>query len=298
MYKIIVAGGGSASVATVGHILRNSKIRPEEILVIEPSPQHFYQPGYTMIGGGLLGDNKRIISKSINTIQQQTKVMFNPRVHLLPKEVTGFDPENNSITASNGQTYQYQNLIVTLGIKLDYESIPGLIPALNAEDSPVGTIYSWEYALKTNRLLGEFQGGKAIFSQANMPMKCAGAPQKIMYLAHERFKKGKISNFDISFYKPQEAMFSQPDYAKQLIEIATSKGIKIQSNQLLTKIEPEKRLAYFKNPNGEISIPYDFLHIVPPHTSHSVIKNSKLADATGYVNVNPNTTQHITYKNV
>ena len=298
MHKLIIAGGGSASVAVVGHLIRSGRLLPKDILVIEPSAQHFYQPGFTMIGGGLLGDQTSVLRKSGSLIESPTSAMFNAGVTLLPKAVVGFDPENNSVNIGDGVSLQYENLVVAMGFKVDYEAIPGLLPALKSEQSKVCSIYTWDYALKTNRLTAEFKGGNAIFCQPNQPMKCAGAPQKIMYLSHDRFGKAGVNNANIQFYCPQSAIFSVPKYSKKLTEIAKGKGITLNTEHLLTRVDDSKRIAYFKNPKEEIEVPYDLLHVVPPHTPHEVLKKSKIVDANGFVDVNKETMRHAKFNNI
>ncbi len=56
-------------------------------------------------------------------------------------------------------------------------------------DSKVGSIYRLPYAEKINKLVTNFKGGNAIFTEPPMPIKCAGAPQKILYLSESRFRK-------------------------------------------------------------------------------------------------------------
>jgi eukaryotic sulfide quinone oxidoreductase len=297
MFKVIIAGGGSASAGIVGHLLRSGKFKAKDIAVIEPSPNHYYQPGFTMIGGGLMGTNEKFLKKSTHLIKSQTRSMFDLEVAIIPKHVKGFDPENNTLTLSEDESIRYENLIVALGVGLDFEAIPGLIPALNSESSPVCSIYSWDYALKTNRLAGAFKGGNAIFCQPNNPIKCGGAPQKILYLSHDRFTKSNIKS-NLEFYTSLPTLFTVPKYSEKLKVIAESKGIKLHMEHLITKIDDANRIAYFKNKEQEIAVPYDFIHVVPPHKPHNVLKNSKLVDSVGYVEVDKETTRHIKYKNV
>ena len=297
MFKLIVAGGGSASVTVVGHLIRSGRYQPKDILVVEPSPENYYQPGFTMIGGGLLGDNQTFISKKIHLITAQTSKMFNKKVNILPKEVIRFDPENNSITVNGGESYQYENLIVALGIKLDYESIPGLLPALNSENSRVCSIYKYHYALKTNKVIGEFQGGKAVFCMPGQPVKCGGAPQKILNLSYDRFTQNRIK-FNSEYYFPQPSIFGIPKYAEKLKEIALNKGISLFPGHMITRVEDEKNLAYFKNDKEEVSVKYDMLHVVPPHKPVDVLKKSSIVDSTGFVDLNKETMRHNKYKNI
>ncbi len=54
-------------------------------------------------------------------------------------------------------------------------SAPGVTSNYSAKHAPV----TWEY-------IQQFKGGHAVFTQPNVPIKCAGAPQKIMYIFEDR----------------------------------------------------------------------------------------------------------------
>lgn len=298
MYKFVVAGGGSASVSVVGQLVRTRRVDPSEILVIEPSPIHNYQPGWTMVGGGLLGTEEDIKRKSIHLLRQHTNEMFNSQVNILQKEVTGFDPENNKIIVTGDQEITYENLIVALGLRLDYDSISGLTPALEDSNSPVGSIYRWQYALKMNKSITKFKGGNAVFCMPAQPVKCGGAPQKIMYLAKDQFVKNGVNDYTINYYMPQPAIFGVPKYGNILQKIAESKGINVHSLHTLTKVDKDKRIAYFKKDDNEIQVQYDLLHVTPLHKPLEVLKNSSIVDSTGFVNIDKFTLRHVKYPNV
>jgi len=55
-YDVLVVGGGAAGCAVTASLLkRDASLR---IGVIEPSEQHYYQPGWTMVGAGVLPVHK------------------------------------------------------------------------------------------------------------------------------------------------------------------------------------------------------------------------------------------------
>ena len=49
-HTVLIVGGGAAGVSVANNMLRqNSAI---DIALIEPSETHYYQPGFTIVGGG------------------------------------------------------------------------------------------------------------------------------------------------------------------------------------------------------------------------------------------------------
>ena len=70
-----------------------------------------------------------------------------------------------------------------------HTKIKGLPEALEDPDSWVTSNYSSKTAPKTFEYLKRFKGGNAIFTFPPMPIKCPGAPQKIMYLADDYWRQ-------------------------------------------------------------------------------------------------------------
>lgn len=299
MKKIVVAGGGSASSVFVGHLLRTGKVDPASVLVVEPSALNFYQPGFTMVGGGLLGDMSDPKNPNMNIIKHQTRDMFHPQVEILHQSVKSFNPANNQIITSEDKAISYEHLIVALGIQLNYESIPGLVESLDDPSCPVGSIYRFDYAVKMNKIINSFKGGKAVFHIPPQPIKCAGAPQKVMYLAKDAFVKNNIQNYTIDYYMAQPAIFSVPKYSNSLTGIANGKGIQLHYEHVLTKVDKSTRTATFKNKEGkEITQEFDLLHVPPPQKAPAVLKSSEIVDASGFVTIDKDSLRHTKYPNI
>lgn len=117
-------------------------------------------------------------------------------------------------------------MVLSPGVELRYDKIEGAKEALEDPTSPVGSIYKLEYAYKTSQLRDAFKGGKAIFTLPVMPVKCGGAPQKIMYLSEETFRKNGVrKDSDIHFYTSVGNMFPNcAKFADKLAVIAKEKG--------------------------------------------------------------------------
>ncbi|CAG9309993.1 unnamed protein product [Blepharisma stoltei] len=297
MYRVVIAGAGTGSMTFCGQLIRSGKVKPSEIAVFDPAPYHYYQPGFTMLAGGLMGDVDRL-SHQMKYVARETRSLFHPDVNFISKPVTGFFPNSNKIGV-DGSEISYEHLVVGIGLSIDYNKIPGLYEALEDENSPVGTIYQYKYCLKTNRLVNKFKGGQAIFTQPNQPFKCGGAPQKIMYLANSVWNKtGVRDKTDIHFYIPPAQIFGVQTYAQELEKIAKEKGCNVHYQHLLTKVDPTRNEATFKKGTEEMIVKYDFLHTAPPQGAPKVLQGSPISNEAGYVDVNPNTLRHNKYGNI
>jgi len=286
-FKLVVVGGGAGGCGTANKFVK--KFGAGQVAVIEPNQNHYYQPMWTLVGGG------------VKTLDQSQR----PMESLLPKEATwvkdkvaGFKPDENKLITESGDTINYEFLVVAMGLELRYDKIKGLPEAF---DTPgVGSNYSVHYVEKTTKAIEEFKGGNALFTFPNSPIKCAGAPQKIMYLAEETFrKKGLQAN--IHYHSSLAVLFGVKKYADALWNVVKGRGINVHLRQHLVEIKPETKEAVFENlDNNELTtVPYDMIHITPPMATPEVLSSNKdLSDASGFLSVDKETLQHTKYPNI
>ena len=288
-HQIVVVGGGSAGVAVAASLKRKSK--ELDIAIIDPADTHFYQPAFTLVGGGAY----------------DPEATHRPENSCIPKDVKwiqdaveSFDPENNRLTVPSGDAIEYDYLIVCPGIQLDWNKIEGLEETIGKNG--VCSNYLLPYAQYTWECIRSFQGGKALFTQPPMPIKCAGAPQKIMYMAADYFKRHGISA-EVNFNTSLPAMFGVPLFAEALKGVVEQYGIQVDYKSTLVAIDGEAKQAVFEveNADGNKSRetrPFDMIHVTPPQSAPDFIKASPLANEAGWVDVDQTTLQHTRYDNV
>jgi NADPH-dependent 2,4-dienoyl-CoA reductase/sulfur reductase-like enzyme len=222
-------------------------------------------------------------------------------LNLRYEAISKIDPENNTLETKGGNKVTYDYLITAPGLVLRYDKIEGAMDALQDPNSPVGSIYMMDYAYKTSRIREEFKGGNAIFMIPQMPVKCGGGPQKIMYLSEETFRRNGVRNkANIHWYSTVGVMFPNClKFSDKLNQIRKEKDITTHFFHDMYKIDKNNRVAYFKdtkNDNAIVKVDYDMLHIVPPQNAPEFLK--PIAAANGYVDVNPATLQHVKYPNI
>ncbi len=292
-HQILIVGGGSAGL-TVASQLRRA--RPQlEIAILEPSPDHYYQPGWTLVGGGVF------------TLEQTHRA----EAELIPEGVrwihdgaAGFDPAAGTVTTTSGATLRYDVLVVATGIKLCWDRIEGLPEALGSNG--ITSNYSREHVAYTWRTIQEFQGGNALFTYPDTPIKCAGAPQKIMYMADDVFrsKSGVGVNSHVIYATSTPGIFGIPTYAEPLRQVVARRGIDARYLHTLKAVRPAEKEAVFAVKDGdsvrEEVIPFAMIHVTPPMAAPDVVAASPLAveGPGGWVEVDKFTTQHVRYPNV
>ncbi len=290
-HTILIVGGGAAGVSVANNMRRQDATIT--IAIIEPSEKHYYQPGFTIIGGGAY------------TLKQTTRNeadLIHPTVTWLKDYAETFQPDENTVTLRTGETISYDYLVVCPGLQLDWDKITGLKETLGKNN--VCSNYSAETAEYTWECIKNSESGTALFTQPPMPIKCAGAPQKIMYLAADRFrKKGILDKFNIEFCNAGPAIFGVPFFAKALSKVVAGYGIKTNFNHNLVAIDGSAKTATFEITDAEgnkqqVIKAFDMIHVTPPQSAPDFIKKSPLANAGGWVDVHDKTLQHNKYPNI
>ncbi|WP_147476519.1 FAD/NAD(P)-binding oxidoreductase, partial [Pseudomonas coronafaciens] len=186
--QILIVGAGAAGIATATSLLaRDASL---QITLVDPADTHYYQPGWTMVGAGIF--------EAQSTARSMVSLI--PKgVQWIKAAVASFEPQANALTLEDGSTIGYQQLVVCPGLKLDWAAIDGLVETLGANG--VTSNYRFDLAPYTWKLVQELKQGRALFTQPPMPIKCAGAPQKAMYLSCDHWlKAGHLAQIDTQFY--------------------------------------------------------------------------------------------------
>ncbi|XZT14734.1 TIGR01244 family sulfur transferase [Acinetobacter baumannii] len=289
-YSVVIVGAGAAGISVASSLLcREPHL---DIVIIDPADTHYYQPGWTMVGGGIF--------KPQVTVRSMTSVIPS-KVKWMKAAVAGFDPEHNQVILEGCQPIQYKALVVCPGLKLNWHGIEGLVETLGKNG--VTSNYRYDLAPYTWELVQQLNGGKAIFTQPPMPIKCAGAPQKAMYLSADYWlKQGKLKDISIHFYNTGAVLFGVKEYVPALMQYVEKYGTELHFNHQLVKVDGSAKKAWFKVVNDEnaalVKTDFDMLHVVPPQQAPDFIRASTLTDEAGWVSVNPQTLQHTQHANI
>ncbi|MGM0584010.1 MAG: TIGR01244 family sulfur transferase [Pseudomonadota bacterium] len=289
-HDVVIVGGGAGGIATAASLLRR---RPDlDIAIIEPRPSHFYQPGWTLVGGGVF-DRRDTLRATASVIPRGAR--------WIRAAVADFAPRSSEVILEDGERVGYRALVVAPGLKLDWDAIEGLRDTLGKNG--VTSNYLFDMAPYTWELVRTLRGGRALFTQPPMPIKCAGAPQKAMYLAADHWTRaGRLKDMEISFHNAGGVLFGVPEYVPALMDYVERYGIDLNFNETLTAVDGEARKATFRRRTEEgeetVEREFDMIHVVPPQTGHDFVARSPLADAAGWVEVDPATLQHTRYGDV
>ena len=285
-HEVVIIGGGSAGIATASSMLKR---RPSlDLAIVEPSEDHFYQPGWTMVGGGVF---------KAPVTRRDMKSVMPSRATWIKQAAATFQPESNQVTLVDGSTITYKLLIVAPGIRLAWEKIAGLEETLGKNG--VTSNYRYDLAPYTWELVNGLKSGRAIFSQPPMPIKCAGAPQKAMYLSCDAWREaGRLGDIEVEFRNAGGVLFGVDAYVPALMEYVDKYGINLKFNSNLIAVDGGAKQAVFKTEDGEVTRDFDMIHVVPPQEAPKFILDSPLAGESGFVDVDQFTMRHTKYPNI
>ncbi len=317
-HTVVVIGGGTGGIMTAARLLR--EIKNLDLAIIEPADTHYYQPAWTLVGANTYDFDK--------TARPMSSVIP-PKAKWYKEFVTSFQPDENSITLKNGDKIAYDYLVVSPGLRMAPELVEGLTEAMDK-----GVVCSnYTNALHTWDVLKNFKGGTALFTQPTTPIKCGGAPQKIMYLAEDHFKRAGVRDkTKVLFATGGTVIFGVKPIAKTLMQVIDRKDINVRFYHQLVGVDGKEQIAWYKlakTPEGAVitgegvtindldkdiqynykdakvtidgdryGIHFDMLHLAPPQASPKFVASSPLANADGWLDVDHYTLLHNKYDNI
>ncbi|HHX91787.1 MAG TPA: NAD(P)/FAD-dependent oxidoreductase [Paracoccus sp.] len=293
--RIVVLGAGAGGTAIANRLA--ARLDGAQITVIDGRPQHWYQPGFTLIAAGL---------KPANYSVSGTGQWLPSGVNWVREYAAGIDPEANRVTTTGGQRFEYDYLIVATGLTLDWDAIEGFSLDMVGQDGISAHYAGPEYAELSWRALDRFtdEGGVGLFGRPATEMKCAGAPLKITMLAEDiATRKGTRSQSRFIYNANNQTLFGVPIVHHRVRQIFGERGIEMRNSHVLRAVDATRKVATYATPGGDVETGYDFINVIPPQRAPQVVRDSGLSWADrwtdqGWIEVDRETLRHARYPNV
>ena len=290
-HDVVIVGAGAAGISVAASLL--SRKPGLDIAIIDPADVHYYQPGWTLVGAGVF---------TADQTAKDLASLIPSGVTLIKGAVAAFEPASNAVILEGRRVVGYERLVVCPGLKLDWARIPGLVETLG--QNGVTSNYRYDLAPYTWKLVQAMRRGRAIFTQPPMPIKCAGAPQKAMYMSGDAWHRaGVLKDIDIQFMNAGGVLFGVKDYVPALMNYVRKYDATLNFFHNLVRIDGPARTAWFDvaapdTPVRRVEVAFDMIHVTPPQTAPDFIRVSPLADAAGWVDVDQATLRHKTHDNI
>lgn len=290
-FDVVIVGAGAAGISVASSL--KSRKPDLDIAVIDPADVHYYQPGWTMVGAGVFEQD---------TTVRQMGSLIPKGVKWIKAAVAAFEPKNNAVVLEGCRVIEYARLIVCPGLKLNWDGVEGLSETLGRNG--VTSNYRFDLAPYTYQLVKQIRSGRALFTQPPMPIKCAGAPQKAMYLSSDYWlTANRLKDIDVQFMNAGGVLFGVKDYVPALEEYIKKYDATVNFFHNLVSVDGDAKKATFKiskpdTPVETVDVEFDMMHVCPPQTAPDFVRASPLADAAGWVDVDQATLRHKEFDNI
>lgn len=302
--RIVIIGGGAAGISMASRLKR--AVAEPDITIIDPSDKHFYQPGFTLIGGGVYGKDD---------VWKRQEDCMPSGVKWIKDVVTLVHPTQNRVDTARSGSFDYDFMVLAPGVKYDWSRIEGITYQTIGEGN-AHTIYDWRGAQLTWPAMQEFarKGGRGVFCDTYTKHKCGGAPKKISLLTWDNARKeGTTDRINMHYYTGSKQLYDVPHFTPRLEEIYRERNIPVDMRCKLRAIDTHDKKAYFDQTvtlaDGTESVKkivaeYDFMHFLVPQCAPDFVRESGLSwtegslAADGWAMANKETLVHQTYPNI
>lgn len=293
--RIVIIGAGAGGTALANRLVR--RLDGAQITIIDPRPNHLYQPGLTLVAAGL---------KPAGYVVSENAEWLPSGVSFMAEKVSAVDAETRTVSTESGDTVGYDWLIIAPGLVLDHDAVDGFHLDMVGENG-IGALYAGpEYAARTWAAASKFidEGGTGIFTRPATEMKCAGAPLKHTFLIDDLARRaGNAARMNMVYAAPQSSLFSVPIVAEKVRMLFEQRSVNTMMNRTLKAIDAGAKRATFATPTGLENVTYDYIHVVPPQRAPDFVRQSGLAWADrwtdqGWVEVDMQTMRHRRYPEI
>ena len=282
---LLILGGGTAGTMIAHHTRRHLAAKDWKITVLDRDENHYYQPGFLFYPFGHY-TREQIVKK---------KRDFMPKgVDFKIAEVAKITPDTRSVSLKDGSTIEYDLLVIATGCRTAPEETEGMLGAEWRKS--IFDFYTFDGAAALRDQLAVWEGGNLVVHVTEMPVKCPVAPLEFAFLAESFFReRGMRENVHITYVTPLTGAFTKPKAAKKLSHLLTDKGIKVETDFAVERIDGEaKKLICY---DGR-EVPFDLLVTTPTNMGAEVIRDSGLGDDLDFVPTQKHTLQSLKYPDV
>ncbi len=276
MKKLVILGAGTAGTMVANRLTKLLNLDEWKITLVDQDPMHYYQAGYIFIPFGI-NSKKDLVRPKRNFIPPQAK--------LIQASIELIEPEHNRVLLGNGDTLDYDYLIIATGTDIRPDETPGL--AEHEWGKSIHSFYTLDSTLALADKLRTFDGGRLVLNIVDTPIKCPVAPLEFVMLADWHFRaRGIRDRVEIVYSTPLSGAFTKPIASKILGDMLEQRNIKVEPDFYIERVDPDQKkiISY-----DERELEYDLLVSIPLNKGADVIARSGLGDDLNYVPVNKHT---------
>jgi len=276
---VVILGGGSGGLAAAGRL---KELLGDKVNITIIDKESTFVMGFSLLRVMTGEKTEQEVRVPKEKISQKGIEFVNSEVDEIEIDTTTTTKKGGVVKTGQGE-FAYDYLVVALGAELAPQRVSGFEFALH--------MYTLEGAMKLRDALSSFKGGSLRLIISSTPFKCPAAPYEAAMLIDDYLRrKGLREKSDIQVFTPEPLPMpvAGPDVGNAVVSMLSEKGIGFHNNIKVSSIDGSSKKVIFENGLREM---YDLLIAVPPHTSPKVVRESSLADASGWVPVDPKNMQ-------
>lgn len=273
MPRLLVLGAGTAGTMVVNK-LRRRLPGDWEVVVVDRSVSHHYQPGYLFVPFGIY-EPAEIVRPTARYV---------PRgVRLVTSDIERVATDEQEVLLTDGTSIEYDQLVIATGTHPRPDETPGMVS--EAWRKTIHDFYTLEGATALRPALAAFEGGRLVVHITETPIKCPPAPLEFAFLADDHLRKRSVrGKVEITFVTPLSGAFTRPIASRYLGDLLERRRIAVEPDYYVERIEPGRLVSY-----DEREIPFDLLVTVPVNMGAEFLARSGLGDELNHVRVDPHT---------
>jgi sulfide:quinone oxidoreductase len=280
---VLVLGGGVGGVVAA-RSLRRKLPEQHRVVIVDRERDHLFAPSLLWLMTGKR--TSRAISRPLDRLARRG-------IEVIGGEISHIDPGtrrvrvvehpsgDDSLSRRLGgvtRDFEAEHLIVSLGVDLAPETIPGLAEAGH-------NFYTLPGAESLRHALSDFTGGRIVVLTATPAYKCPAAPYEAAMLLLDHCRRrgiGDSTQVDLYAAEPGPMGVTGPEVSAQVRRMVEDQGVTYHPEHQVTAVDaPAKTIAFA---NGATAS-FDLLAYVPPHRAPQVIRDAGMADDSGWVPV-------------
>ena len=263
---VVILGGGFGGLSSANELRNTLSSSQVKITVIDK--KDWFMVGFAKLW---IINGTRTFENSIGSLNELSK----KEINFIKEEILEINSQNK-IIKTDSQNIKFDFLIISTGVVLAPQKIPGLVE--NGFN-----LYDHNQLLEIRDKLESIESGKIAISIMGMPYKCPPAPFEASLLIDSMLKKrGVRDSVQIDFYSPAPITLpaAGPEVSKKILELVNSDKITFHDSCKIKSVESKKLI--FENSEAD----FDILLAIPPHIAPKIIYDSDLAKEPGFIPIN------------
>jgi sulfide:quinone oxidoreductase len=219
--------------------------------------------------------------RAARQVTQRRAALLPEGIDLVQADVLGIDPGTRDVRTSTG-AHAADHLVIALGADHDLAAVPGLADAAH-------TFYSLDGAVRLREALAAFAGGRLVLLIPRLPFSCPPGPYEATLLLHAALtERGLRAKTTLEVWTVEKSPMGTagPEMGKAIVGLLTERGIGFHPLRKTVSVDGARRAVRFEDGTETA---YDLLIAIPPHRAPRVIVEAGLAEAAGWIPIDPAT---------